>query len=78
MIFETLRAEAKDIVRWLFLGGPRRWDHLPKAGRGQVADAGLVEMCDDWAYLSESGMRVALNEMNLASVKLSRKPHEVV
>lgn len=78
MILETLRAEAKDIVRWLFLGGPRRWDHLPKVGRGQVADTGLLEVCDEWAYLSESGMRVALDEMGLASVKLSRKPHEVV
>lgn len=76
MILETLRSEAKDVVRSLFLTGPNRWDHLPKAGRGPVADAGLLELSGEWAYLNESGMRVALDEMKLAPVKLARKPHE--
>jgi hypothetical protein len=77
-VISQLRSEAKDIVRWLFLGGPRRWDQLPRAGRGQVADMGLLELYGDWAYLNEAGMRVALEEMSLASVKQALKPHERV
>jgi hypothetical protein len=68
----TLSGPAKDIVRDLFLKGPKLYEHLPRAGRGECVDCQLMNLMGDWAHLSPEGMELALDGMGLASVKTKR------
>lgn len=58
---QTLSASGIDVLRQLFISGPT-WDGnvSSKTGRGELVAAGLAQHGFGWAWLTEDGVRTAV------------------
>ncbi len=65
-----MSSAARDVMRCLFFHGPT-WDgDIPsKAGRGELFDLGYATRHQGWSYLTDAGVRFAIDSMVLGDAK---------